>query len=138
MAYDISAIYDRTSGYCHICGNKVSFQNYGILGARGAWEIEHSRARARGGTNHGNNLYAACTPCNRKKSHIWSTRTARAWNGQARAPLSRAKRAEAKQQQVLAGAVLCGFAGSIFGPLGAMVGAAIGAAIGDNQNPDRR
>jgi|HubBroStandDraft_4_1064222.scaffolds.fasta_scaffold770615_1 hypothetical protein len=138
MAYDINAIYDRTSGHCHICGRKVCFSNYGILGARGAWEIEHSRPQARGGTNHGNNLYAACIPCNREKSHRWSTRTVRAWNDRKRAPLSRIKRREAKQQQALAGAVLCGIAGSVFGPLGAIIGAAVGAAIGDKQNPDHR
>ena len=72
-----------------------------------------------------NNLYAACIPCNREKSHRWSTRTVRAWNGRKRAPLSRAKRQEAKQQQALAGAVLCGIAGSVFGPLGAIIGAAV-------------
>jgi len=138
MAYDINAIYDRTSGYCHICGRKVFFRNYGLLGAKGAWEIEHSRPRARGGTNHSNNLYAACIPCNREKGHRSSTRTVRAWNGRRRAPLSRSKRAEAKQRQALSGAVLCGFAGSVFGPLGAIVGAALGATIGEKQNPDRR
>jgi hypothetical protein len=138
MAYDINAIYDRTSGYCHICARKVCFSNYGILGTKGAWEIEHSRPRARGGTNHGNNLYAACIPCNREKSHQWSTRTVRGWNGRKRAPLSPGKRREAKQQQALAGAVLCGIAGSVFGPFGAILGATIGAAIGEKQNPDWR
>jgi len=138
MAYDINAIYDRTAGYCHLCGRRVCFRNYNVPGAKGAWEIEHSRPRALGGTDHGNNLYPACIPCNREKSHRLSTRTVRAWNGQQRAPLSRGKRAEAKRQQSAAGALLCGFAGSMFGPIGAIVGAAIGAAIGDNQNPDRR
>jgi hypothetical protein len=138
MAYDINAIYDRTSGYCHICGRKLSFFNYGVPNAKGAWEVEHSVPRARGGTNHANNLYAACIPCNREKSHRWSAPTVRSWNGQRRAPLTRTKRAEAKQQQAFSGAVLFGLIGSAFGPLGAMIGATIGAAVGENQNPDRR
>ncbi len=138
MAHDLNAIYDRTSGYCHICHRKVYFNNYGVLGARGAWEIEHSRPRARGGTHHLNNLYAACIPCNREKSHRRSTRTVRAWNGRSRAPLSVKKRREAKQQQALASAALCGLVGYAFGPLGAMMGFAIGASIGEKQNPDRR
>lgn len=136
MAYDLNAIYDRTSGYCHICSRKVCFSNYGILGARGAWEVEHSRPRSQGGTNHGNNLYAACIPCNREKSDRWSTRTSRARNGVKRAPLSRTKRSEAKQKQALAGAVLCGVVGSAFGPIGALLGAALGATVGERQNPD--
>jgi hypothetical protein len=137
MACDLNTIYDRTSGYCHICWRKVCFSNYGIVGARGAWEIEHSRPRARGGTNHGNNLYAACIPCNREKGHRRPTRTVRGWNSQKRAPLSRAKRAEAKQRQALTGAVLFGVAGSVFGPLGTVVGVALGVAFGNKQNPDR-
>lgn len=137
MAYGLNVIYGRASGYCPICGRKVCFSNYGIIGARGAWEIEDSRPRARGGTNHGNNLYAACIPSNREKSHRWSTRTVRGWNGRTRAPLSRAKRAEARQRQALAGAVLFGVAGSVFGLLVAIAGVALGAAFGDKQNPDR-
>ena len=67
-------IYDRPSGYCHICGRKLSFQNYGIIDARGAWEVEHSIPWAFGGTDHLNNLYPACISCNRGKG-TYSTRT---------------------------------------------------------------
>jgi len=64
---DLNEIYDRTSGYCHICHRKLAFINYGVLGARGAWEVEHSKPQARGGTHMRTNLYAACIPCNRSK-----------------------------------------------------------------------
>jgi 5-methylcytosine-specific restriction endonuclease McrA len=64
---DLNAIYDRTSGYCHICKRKVAFCNYGALGRRGAWEVEHSHARAKGGSDRLGNLYAACIKCNREK-----------------------------------------------------------------------
>lgn len=36
----LNAIYDRTSGYCHLCGKKLAFTNYARFGERGAWEIE--------------------------------------------------------------------------------------------------
>ena len=56
----LSDIYDRTSGYCHICGKKLSFSNYCRPGCKGAWEVEHSKARVNGGCDSLNNLYAAC------------------------------------------------------------------------------
>lgn len=37
-------IYDRTSGYCHLCHKKLAFTNYGRYGAKGVWEVEHSNA----------------------------------------------------------------------------------------------
>jgi HNH endonuclease len=61
-------IYDRTCGYCHLCGKKLSFQNYGRFEKRRAWEIEHSIPRAMGGSDHLNNLYPACIGCNRDES----------------------------------------------------------------------
>lgn len=64
---ELKDIYDRTSGYCHLCHRKMSLSNYGRPGARGAWEIEHSRPRVKGGTDHGNNLYGAHIKCNRAK-----------------------------------------------------------------------
>jgi hypothetical protein len=35
----LNAIYDKTGGRCHICHDKLAFSNYGLFGARGAWEI---------------------------------------------------------------------------------------------------
>jgi hypothetical protein len=72
---NLNAVYDRTSGYCHICGKKLSFCNYGLHGRRGAWEIEHSLARFNGGSDSLCNLYPACIGCNRRKRHF-TTRTA--------------------------------------------------------------
>src|SRR5439155_23025161 len=109
----LSCIHDRTSGYCHLCWLKVCFRNYGIIRARGAWEVEHSITWARGGTDHLNNLYPACIPCNRSKGTI-STRTVRAWNGRTRAPLSRYRRQEIRNRN---------------GWTGVTVGLAIGARV---------
>ena len=60
-------IYDRTTGYCHICHKKLAFKNYSSVGSRGAWEVEHSKPRAKGGSDNLKNLYPACIFCNRSK-----------------------------------------------------------------------
>ena len=57
-------IYDRSEGCCTYCDKRLSIQNYGRHGERGAWHVDHRRSRANGGTDHGNNLAAACISCN--------------------------------------------------------------------------
>lgn len=133
---DLHHIYSRTSGYCHLCGKKLAFKNYGQGGARGAWEVEHSNARANGGTNRKNNLYAACIACNRSKGTS-TTRSVRAKNGKTRAPLSYENRKVAKAENAFIGGVLGATVGYVFGPFGAMFGSAIGAHIGYRKNPDK-
>lgn len=132
----LNQIYDRTSGYCHICHKKLAFKNYGILGARGAWEVEHSNPRAKGGTNRLNNLFPACISCNRSKGAS-STTSARAKNGKSRAPLSTEKRKSAKAENAIAGSVAGAALGSLAGPVGVLVGAVVGAHIGHKMNPDK-
>jgi hypothetical protein len=144
MAYDTTTrrtIYDRTSGYCHLCKKKLSFTNYGRSGEKGAWHVEHSVPRAKGGTDHGNNLYAACIDCNLEKG-THTTQTARTWHGHGRAPLSREKRSEARANNAIAGGILGGIAGGALlglfelGPLGLVIGAIVGAKAGHSMNPD--
>jgi hypothetical protein len=133
----LDRIFNRTSGYCHICHRKLCRNNYGKLGARGAWEVEHSIPQCNGGTHHGNNLFAAHIICNRKKGRLTS-RTARNWNGKSRAPMSIARREEAKDENTLLGAVAGGLAGfSLGGPVGAIVGALAGSQCGRTLNPDK-
>lgn len=134
---EINLIYDRTTGYCHICHRKLAFKNYGAIGAYRAWEVEHSNPRARGGSNRLGNLYPACIPCNRSKGK-GSTRAARAQQGQRRAPLSVEKRQVARIKNSIAGAVMGGLVGSIFGRKTALLGAGVGARIGYKRNPDKR
>ncbi|SRR5713226_9558272 len=139
MAYtriELRQIYDRTSGYCHLCGRKLSFTNYGRSGEKGAWHVEHSVPRAKGGTDHGNNLYPACISCNLEKD-TFATKTARGWNGRSRAPLSREKRKQARVNNAVAGGVIGGIVGAaVFGPVGAAIGAGVGAKIGHGIKPD--
>ncbi|MCC6285145.1 MAG: HNH endonuclease [Phycisphaerales bacterium] len=132
----LGAIYDRTSGYCHLCSKKLAYSNYADHGRKGAWEVEHSVPRACGGTERMNNLYAACIPCNRGKQ-ARSTRSCRAENGRSRAPLNRRARKTVRTQSALAGAGLGALLGSAFGPLGVVVGGALGAHLGHKENPDR-
>jgi len=132
----LNQIYDRTSGYCHICHKKLAFKNYGVLGARGAWEVEHSNAQVKGGTNRLNNLYPACIRCNRSKGAS-STSSARAKNGKFRAPLSTEKRKAVKTEGALVGGATGAAIGSIFGPAGILVGALFGAHLGRKKNPDK-
>jgi hypothetical protein len=138
MRYDderLSAIYDRTTGYCHICHKKLSFQNYGKHGRKGAWQVEHSHPRAKGGTSRANNLYPACIDCNLEKSTA-TTRTARGWHGTRKAPLSRDKRRKARTSNALVGGILGGLVGALAGPWGMAAGAAIGAKLGHGADPD--
>lgn len=139
MAYNddqLTRIYDRTSGYCHICHKKLSFANYAQYGERGSWEVEHSKPKAQGGTSHGNNLFAACISCNRSKRD-GSTRTARSRNGQSRAPYSRSKVNTKRNSNQWGGAIAGGIIGSRFGPGGTIVGALLGALFGDESTPKK-
>lgn len=132
----VSRIYDRASGYCHICHKKVAFKNYGVVGARGAWEVDHSNPRANGGTDRLNNLYPAHISCNRAKRDQ-TTRAVRRRNGKTRAPLSVKRRKTARRENALAGGALGALAGAALGPIGLVLGAAVGAGIGYEQNPDK-
>lgn len=66
------AVFDKGNGECNYCEKELSLYNRDRQG-RGAWEVEHRVPRAKGGTDHLNNLVPACWPCNIDKG----TRTAR-------------------------------------------------------------
>jgi 5-methylcytosine-specific restriction endonuclease McrA len=140
MAYEnekLNQIYSKTDGYCHICHKKLAFVNYGANGAKGSWHVEHSKPKAKGGTNHMNNLYAACISCNIEKgtSH---TKTARAKNGTTRAPYSKEKKQKIKTSNTVGGATIGGGIGwAIGGPVGGLVGSLIGGAIGSGNSPKK-
>ena len=121
------AVYDRTRGLCHLCHGPLAFSNYNNHGARGAWEIDHSIPKAKGGTDHLNNLFAAHTTCNRAKQ-ARSSASVRRQNGHARPPLSAAAMEELKAGDAWTGAITGGLIGArFFGPPGLLIGAVIGA-----------
>jgi len=101
----LNDIFDKTDGQCHICHSVLCFSNYGEFDARGSWEVEHSTAKANGGTHHLNNLYPACIRCNREKGTC-DTRTARSWYGNTRAPHSRTRKQKINQENYIAGAFI--------------------------------
>ncbi|MBE7439249.1 MAG: HNH endonuclease [Spirochaetales bacterium] len=129
-------IYDKTDGRCHLCGKKLAISNYGIIGTRGAWEVEHSVPRARGGSSHLNNLYPACIPCNREKG-TRSSRTHRKYSAIRRAPMS-AKRKTRERRKVTAwSTVLLSLGGAaIGGGRGFLVGGLVGYGLGRLHDPE--
>lgn len=127
--------FERTDGRCHICRSALQWETYGQRGRPGAWEVDHSRPRARGGTDHGNNLYAACIRCNRSKQ-ARSTASARSRHGYRTAPKSQAVRSN--------DAIGWGLLGSVVGALlvpppfrlmAGLIGAAAGVSIGRADDP---
>ena len=131
----LDRIFHRTDGQCHICRKRLSFRNYGFVGKRGAWEVEHSRPRSKGGTNHRNNLYAACISCNRSKGN-GTTASAREANGYRTAPLSEKK----KNENAWAGGAV-GTLAFLFVPpplrlVAAVVGGVVGVVVGKSYEPD--
>ena len=114
----------------------LALMSYGVHGARGAWEIDHSIPVARGGTDHMNNLFPAHIACNRGKQ-ARSSRSVRRHNGRTRAPLSVAARERSKLRKALAAAVLGGALGARFGgPAGFWMGAIVSGLGGYGTDPD--
>ena len=60
-------IYYKNDGYCWWCGMKLALSNYGFLGEKAAWEVDHSNPISRGGTDYFRNLVPSCIGCNRLK-----------------------------------------------------------------------
>lgn len=121
------AVFAKTNGRCHLCGEPMALSNYGNHGARGAWEVDHSTPKSQAGTDHLNNLYAAHTVCNRSKQ-ARSSASVRRENGRTRAPMSAAAMKELKTGDAWIGALSVGLLGARFcGPPGLLIGAVIGA-----------
>ncbi len=133
----LKKIYQKTDGYCHLCHKKLSFSNYGLHRTKGGWHIEHSVAKANGGSDHLNNLYPACITCNIDKS-TKHTKTIRKSNGVSRAPYSKAKKDAIRNDNTAGGVLLGGGVGfAIGGPIGAFIGSMIGGALGNNNSPKK-
>lgn len=127
----LSTIFRRTDGDCHICGGKLCFSNYGKFDCRGAWEVEHSNPRCNGGSDRLSNLYPAHISCNRQKGSL-TTKTARAWNGRTKAPLSRERKDEIRKDNRWGlGSIGAVLGAGIFGLPGLVLGGILGTIVGD-------
>lgn len=129
-------IYDKTDGYCHLCHKKLSFTNYGNAGGKGAWNIEHSKPKNKGGTDNLNNLFPACINCNTEKG-TKHTKTIRKKNGVSRAPYSKKKKESIRTNNTLGGAAAGALFGSFFGPGGAFASGILDGLFGDTNSPKK-
>jgi 5-methylcytosine-specific restriction endonuclease McrA len=133
---DLDVIFEKTDGKCHVCHKPMTRRNYGQPGTRNAWEVDHSRPRAKGGSDHISNLYAAHIVCNRSKG-TESSRSARAKHGFARAPLSADAKVKKKSENALkAGAFGAVVGAALAGPAGAAAMGALAAVLGHGADPD--
>jgi len=65
----LKKIFQKYKGRCAYDGKKLSWNNYGKIGSWGAWEVDHSKPKSKGGTDYLRNLAPACIECNRNKSN---------------------------------------------------------------------
>jgi len=133
MGYDrdqLDRIFHSTAGRCHLCHGRLARKNYAADGQRGAWEVDHSVAVARGGSDHGNNLKPAHIACNRSKQEA-DNRAIRRAHGHVRSPLStKAVRTTRMTNAAIGGAGLAVLGGVTLGPLGFVAGALVGGLVG--------
>lgn len=107
MAYDTSRlqrIFDKTGGRCEYCRTDLVWSSYGSPDNIGSWEIDHSVPQSKGGTDHLNNLFPACTECNRQKGDMTGQAFRRKLQRQQPDPLAELLKAGA----VIGGALLFG------------------------------
>jgi len=130
----LKRIFRKTDGYCHICHRRLIFANHGIIGARGAWHIDHSKAKANRGSDHINNLFPACISCNIEKG-VLNTKTIRLRYGKSRAPLSKRKKESIKSSNTAGGVIVGGSLGlALGGPVGGIIGGLVGGIIGNDNS----
>jgi len=66
----LRAIWDKTDGHCHFCGDPIKFENRGWhKKPDGHWEVDHVIQRDKGGAKATGNCLPACTRCNRLRWH---------------------------------------------------------------------
>jgi hypothetical protein len=133
---ELDRIYRRTNGKCHLCHGTIARRNYAAHGKRGAWEVDHSVPRARGGSDHGNNLQAACISCNRSKQDSHN-RAIRHEHGHTRAPFSPKEIGDRRARNaVIGGTGLALLGGAVGGPVGFIAGALLGSLGGHSIDVD--
>ncbi len=130
MSYDrevLRRILQKTRNKCHLCHRRLNISCYGS-----DWHVDHSIPRAAGGSDHLNNLFAACVGCNCGKRD-GSNRVARTLNGKKRSPLSHKEYSNAVAENTLAGGCVGALGGALLlGPFGFWAGMLIGGLLGND------
>ncbi len=129
----LQVLLNKTDSRCHLCRGALQLHHYGYLGPLG-WEIDHSVPRAKGGTDHVNNLLPAHGSCNREKGTLANS-TIRKRNGFTRRPLSRRAQEAERIRNAFHGGGLGALVGLLF-PGGWLIGALAGALIGHSADPE--
>jgi 5-methylcytosine-specific restriction endonuclease McrA len=68
----LKAIFEKTEGHCHFCGDSLVLEKYGakdINDLDGAWEADHIIQKGKGGSKDVNNCLPSCVRCNRLRWH---------------------------------------------------------------------
>jgi len=108
---NLEDIFGKTDGYCRYCGKQLAWNNYGRVGDRGAWEVDHSIPISRGGTDYLRNLWPACVGCNTEKGTLTGSEYQRSLSG------VRSRRSSSDIGDVIGGIVIAGLALAFLGAL---------------------
>lgn len=68
----LKAIFEKTGGHCHFCGDSLVFEKYGVKDINdldGAWEADHIIQKGKGGSKSVENCLPSCVRCNRLRWH---------------------------------------------------------------------
>ncbi len=133
---DLARIFDRCSGRCHLCHGPLALYAYGRTDDPRGWEVDHSVARKRGGSDRLQNLFPAHPACNRSKRTA-NSRAFRLSKGHRYAPLSVNERRKAKARNAVGVGAACWLVASLFWPPLRILAAISGAALGHEADPDR-
>lgn len=131
----LQKIFNKTDGKCHICHKGICLKNHGVNGARGAWHVDHSVPRSKGGADHLNNYLPAHIRCNLARSNK-RNRTARQRFGKTRAPLSAVRKNQLRKRNALIAAAIGTLAFAGTGPIGWLLGTSISALVGHSLQPE--
>lgn len=108
---DLEDIFGKADGYCRYCGKQLAWSNYGRVGERGAWEVDHSIPFSRGGTDYFRNLWPACVTCNTEKGTLTGSEYSRHLGG------ARTSHSSSNIGEVIGGIVIAGLALAFLGAL---------------------
>lgn len=106
---DLTYIADKTNDHCHLCNGKFIYSHYGRLDKATGWEVDHSKARSKGGSEKLSNKLPAHVRCNRSKG-TRSTRDYRRIYGFTKKPKSKVQVQNDKVLDDVVGAIGVGIA----------------------------